>query len=187
MAHTRLSSVVIALLTAVSAGAPGSAQDSVLPEPGSRVRVTSPAVAPKPIVGTLVQASEREIVLADSTSNGTPIPLASVTRLERSVRPSRRTTGALAGFILGLAAVGLKTLHDGGCNDGCNGGDVATAGLVALSTAAVGAIISPGERWADVPVGSPPGTPPASSRAGLRLRLAPQIGRRAGLTLVASF
>jgi hypothetical protein len=187
MVHTRLPSVVIALLAAVSVGAPASAQDSVLPEPGSRLRITAPAVARKPIVGTLIEAGERDLVLADSSSDRTPIPLASITRLERSVRPGRRTAGALAGFIVGLAAVGLKTLHDGGCNDGCNGGDVATAGLVALSTAAVGAIVSPGERWADVPVGSPPGTPTASSRARPRVRLVPQIGRRTGLTLVASF
>ena len=187
MAHTKLPSVVIVLLATALVGAPGSAQDDVLPEPGSRLRVTAPAVAPKPIVGSLLEAGEREIVLADSSSDRTPIPLASITRLERSVRPSRRTTGALAGFIVGLAAVGLKTLHDGGCNDGCNGGDVATAGLVALSTAAVGAIVSPGERWADVAVGGAQGRPTMSSQAGLRIRLVPQVGRRAGLTVVASF
>jgi hypothetical protein len=187
MTRTQLPSAVIVLLATVSAGAPGSAQDSVLPEPGSRLRITAPAVARKPIVGTLIEAGERDLVLADSSSARTPIPLASVTRLERSVRPSRRATGALAGFIVGLAAVGLKTLHDGGCNDGCNGGDVATAGLVALSTAAVGAIVSPGERWAVVPVGGGQGPATVSSQARPRVRLVPQIGRRAGLTLVASF
>jgi len=187
MTNTRLPSVVIVLLATVSAGAPGTAQEGVVPLPGSRLRVTAPAVAPKPIVGSLLEAGEREIVLAAAASDRTRIPIASITRLERSVRPSRRTTGALAGFIVGLAAVGLKTLHDGGCNDGCNGSDVATAGLVALSTAAVGAIVSPGERWADVAVGGAQGRPTMSSQAGFRVRLVPQVGRRAGLTVVATF
>jgi hypothetical protein len=187
MARTQLPSTVIVLLAAVLAGAPASAQDSALPEPGSRLRITAPAVAPKPIVGTLAEARERDLVLADSSSDRTTIPLASITRLERSVRPSRRTTGALAGFIVGLAAVGLTTLHDGGCNDGCNGGDVATAGLVALSTAAVGAVVSPGERWADVPVGGEQGPSTVAPHAALRVRLVPQVGRRTGLILIASF
>jgi hypothetical protein len=186
MIHTRVSPVVIVLLATVSPAAPGSAQDSFLLEPGSRVRVTAPAVAQKPIVGTLLEASEPEIVLAPPGSDRTPIPRASIARLERSVRPSRRTTGALAGFILGLGAIGLKTLHDGGCNDGCNAGNVAAAVVAALPVAALGAIVSPGERWADVPMGSPQGRPTASSRAP-RLRLVPQVGRRTGLTLVASF
>jgi hypothetical protein len=187
MTHTLVPSVVIVLLATVSAGTLVSAQDSVLPEPGSRLRVTAPAVAPKPIVGTLIEAGERDLVLAGSSSDRTPIPRASITRLERSVRPSRRTTGAVAGFILGLGVMGLKTLLAGGCNDGCDGGDVATAGLVALSTAAVGAIVSPGERWAVVPVGGGQGPATVSSQARPRVRLVPQIGRRTGLTLVASF
>ena len=98
MTSTRLPSVVIVLLATVSAGAPGTAQDSVLLLPGSRLRVTAPAVAPKPIVGSLLEAGEREIVLVASASDRTHIPRASITRLERSVRPSRKVRGALTGF-----------------------------------------------------------------------------------------
>ena len=187
MTSTRLPSVVIVLLATVSAGAPGTAQDSVLLLPGSRLRVTAPAVAPKPIVGTLLEAGEREIVLAASASDRTRIPRASITRLERSVRPSRKARGALIGFGVGLAVMVGKAAVNGGCNDGCNMENVAAAGLVALSTAAMGAIISPGERWADVAVGGAQGRPTMSSQAGLRIRLVPQVGRRAGLTVVASF
>lgn len=187
MTQARLSPVVIVLLATLSAAAPGSAQDGFIPEPGSRVRVTAPAVARNPIVGTLLEAGERGIVLAGSSSDGTPIPAASITRLERSVRPGRRTAGALAGLIVGLAAVGLKTLHAGGCNDGCSGGNVAAAVVVALPVAALGAIAAPGERWATVPLGGGPGPATASPRSGPRVRLVPQVGRQTGLTLVASF
>jgi hypothetical protein len=87
MTHIRLSPVVIVLFATAATAAPGSAQDSFLPEPGARVRVTAPAVARKPIFGTLLEAGEREIVLGGPSSHGTTIPLASITRLERSVRP----------------------------------------------------------------------------------------------------
>jgi hypothetical protein len=187
MTSTRLPSVVIVLLATVSAGAPGTAQDSVLLLPGSRLRVTAPAVAPKPIVGTLLETSEREIVLAASASGRTLIPRAAITRLERSVRPSRKARGALIGFGVGLAVMVGKAAVNGGCNDGCNMENVAAAGLVALSTAAMGAIISPGERWADVAVERGQGAATISSGAKLRVRLVPQLGRRTGLTVVASF
>ncbi len=103
------------------------------------------------------------------------------------MRPSRKVRGALIGFGVGLAVMVGKAAVNGGCNDGCNMENVAAAGLVALSTAAAGAIISPGERWADVAVGGAQGRATMSSQAGLRVRLVPQVGRRAGLTVVASF
>jgi hypothetical protein len=134
-----------------------------------------------------VEASEREIVLAVSPSDRTSIPRASITRLERSVRPGRRTTGALAGFVLGLAAVFGKAVRDGGCNDGCDMGNAVGAVVVALPVAALGAAVSPGERWTAVPVGHGEGPATRPPQARLRVRLVPQIGRRAGLTLVASF
>jgi hypothetical protein len=186
MTNTRLPSVVIVLLATVSAGVPGAAQEGVVPEPGSRLRVTAPAVARKPIVGTLLEASEREIVLAASSSDRTPIPRESITRLERSVRPSRRTRGALIGFGLGLAAMFGKAVHDGGCNDGCDMSNVAAAVVAALPVAALGAAASPGERWENVDMGHGQSRT-TTSHTGLRVRLVPQVGRRTGLTVVASF
>ena len=103
------------------------------------------------------------------------------------MRPSRKVRGALIGFGVGLAVMVGKAAVNGGCNDGCNMENVAAAGLVALSTAAAGAIISPGERWVDVPLGRAQSLGTMPSPAGLRVRLVPQIGRRTGLTLVASF
>jgi hypothetical protein len=187
MISTRLSSVVVFLLAVVCAAAPGTAQDGIASLPGSRLRVTAPAVAPKPIAGTLLQATEDEIVLATPGSDRTRIARASITRLQWSARPSRRSRGALIGFGVGLAAMVGKAALNGGCNDGCNMENVAAAGLVALSTAAVGAIVSPGEQWADVPLGGEWRPATASSPPGPRVRLVPQIGRRAGLSIVASF
>ncbi|HEX9189090.1 MAG TPA: hypothetical protein VGB87_18575 [Vicinamibacteria bacterium] len=110
-----------------------------------------------------------------------------VVRLERSVRPSRKSRGAVIGFAVGLAAAFGKVAIDGGCNDGCNGENLAAAVLLALSTATVGAIAAPGEVWEDVALGRGAGSATTSPRAGLRVYLAPQVGRRTGLTLVASF
>jgi hypothetical protein len=186
MPATKSSPVSIAWLVATLAAATCAAQDSATFPAGTRFRVTAPGVSRKPIVGTLLVAGERDIVLAASPSDRTPIPRASITRLERSLRPSRRATGALAGFILGLAAMGAKTLHDGGCNDGCNGSNVAAAVVAALPVAALGALVAPGERWEVVGMGHRQSRATAS-RAGRHVRLVPEVGRRTGLTVVATF
>jgi hypothetical protein len=111
-----------------------------------------------------------------------------VVRLERSVGESRRPRGALIGFGVGLAAVIGKAALQGGCNDGCSGGNVAVALLVASGAAALGAIASPGERWEDVATGSGRSRAAMLAKAGPRVRLVPQVGRRTGgLTIVASF
>ena len=176
----------IACVAAAVAAATCAAQDSDVLLPGTRLRVTAPAVSRKPVVGTLIEASERELVLAATSSDRTPIPRDSITRLQRSVRPSLRTRGALIGFGLGLGAIAAKTVHAGGCEDGCNGGSVLAAVVAALPVAAVGVIASPGERWVDLDPGHGQ-SPATTSRAGLRVRLVPQVGRSTGLTVVAEF
>jgi hypothetical protein len=100
------------------------------------------------------------------------------------VQPSRKSRGALIGFGVGLAAMVGKVAVNGGCNDGCTMGNVAEGALVGLSVAIAGAIIAPGERWAELPVAGAATTP---SSARFRLHLVPQLGRRTGLTLIASF
>ena len=110
-----------------------------------------------------------------------------VVRLERSVRPSRKSRGAVIGFAVGLAAALVKVAINGGCNDGCNGGNVAVGVLFASATAGVGALVAPGERWEDVALGAAAGPRDARRRGrGRRFDLAPLVGRRTGLVLVAS-
>jgi hypothetical protein len=155
---------------------------------GSRVRVNALAAESVPLVGTLSAIDQKSLTVVPQDGRE-PRVLArqDIVRLERSVRPSRKLTGALIGFGVGMAVMLGKAVKEGGCNDGCNGENVAAAALLALSTAAVGAIVSPGERWVDVPLGRGQSRATMSSRAGLRVRLIPQVGRRTGLTVVASF
>ena len=174
MTHARISTGAVALLGCALASAPVRAQDDGPSLRGLRLRVTAPSIAGQPIVGTLLEANERELVLATSASERTPVSRAAITRLERSLRPSRKLRGALIGFGVGLAAVLGKVAADGGCNDGCDASNVAAGALVTLSTAAVGAVVAPGERWTD-------------AEPGLAVRLVPLVGRRAGLVLVARF
>jgi hypothetical protein len=106
-----------------------------------------------------------------------------IVRLERSVSPSRKRRGAWIGFGVGAALAFGKVAMQGGCNDGCDSSNVVVAALVAVSTATVGVLVSPGESWLDVAVDQ-------ASRevdSGLQVRLVPQVGRRIGLCLVASF
>jgi hypothetical protein len=155
---------------------------------GSRVRVTSSTPDSARVVGTLsaVDAKSLTVVPKDGRE---PRVLArqDVARLERSVRPSRKSRGAVIGFAVGLAAALGRVAINGGCNDGCNGGNVAVGLLFASSTAGVGALAAAGERWEDVALGPQPGRATLSSQAGFRVHLVPQLGRRNGLVLVASF
>lgn len=174
----------------VASGSPGLVRADELPLPGvgSRVRVRTSAPESARLVGTLSAVDPESLtVVPKDGSEPRVVARGDVARLERSVRPSRRSRGALIGLAVGLAAAFAKVAIDGGCNDGCNGENVAAAGLLALSTAAVGAVVSPGERWEDVALGREPGRATAASPTGLRIRLVPRLGRRAGLSVVASF
>ena len=104
-------------------------------------------------------------MLATSGSETRELRRAAIVRLERSVRPGRKARGALIGFGVGF---------------------VAWSALLALPAAGVGAIVAPGEQWADVPLGvRSRGT--AARGAGLQLRVVPLVGRRSGLAVVVSF
>lgn len=160
--------------------------------PGARIRVTMASPSPSGglesgLVGLFAGSDRGELRLALSSSEIRALPQDAIVRLERSASPSRKTRGALIGFGIGLAAMLGKAAAQGGCNDGCNSVNVAAAALVALSTAAVGAIVSPGEQWADVAVGRERSRATMPADAGLSVRLVPQVGRRTGLIVVTSF
>ena len=146
------------------------------------------ALESPPLVGTLAAVDPASLTVVPQ-KGGEPrvVALQDVTRLERSVTPGRKLPGALIGFGVGLAAMFGRAVIKGGCNDGCNGEDAAEAALGAVSAGAVGALLSPGERWADVPVGRGRSRTTMSFEAGLQVRVVPQVGRRIGLTVVASF
>jgi hypothetical protein len=169
-----------------SAGVVG-ADDLPLPELGSRVRVNSTALDSSPLVGTLSGVDQQSLTIVAEDGGARVVARQDVQRLERSVRPSRRSRGALIGFGVGLALSVGKAALQGGCNDGCNESNIMVAALVGLSCSAVGAMAAPGETWADVAVGPQQGRATMSLGAGLQVRLVPQLGRRIGLTVVASF
>lgn len=162
--------LVLAALVAAPAAAQPSAEGAVDLTPGTRIRVTltdppPPGVTGRKLVGVFAGWDDQGALrLAPSPSETRALPRHAIVRLERSVRPSRKSRGALIGFAVGLAAVVGKTALQGGCNDGCNGANVAAAVLLGLSAAVVGAIAAPGEVWVEGPLpegsGSPV-TPPA--------------------------
>lgn len=174
----------------VVSGSPGFVRADELPFPslGTRVRVSCMALESVPLVGTLTAVDQKSLTVVRQDGRGpSVVARQDILRLEQSVRPSRKRMGALIGFGVGLAVTFGRAATEGGCNDGCDGSDVAVAALLALSTAAVGAIVSPGERWVDVAVGREQSRATMSLEAGPRVRLVPQVGRRVGLTVVASF
>ena len=146
---------------------------------GSRLRVTAPGVSPQPIVGTLVEMSEREVVISLSSSDRKAIPRSAMTLVERSEgRKGHAVKGLLIGGATGLGWVAIAVAAGpGGDGDGTSFavvvGSIIT-GAAALIGAGIGASIRT-ERW----------TPVASS--DLRLTLRPTKGRGVAAALTWSW
>ena len=147
--------VVLVSANAHGQGGPEDRQSGGLaPLPGSRLRVTAPSESTKPIVGTLVGVTDREIVLSLAESARKTIARTDVTRLERSEgRKGHAGKGALFG-----AGIGVATLVAMGAFDGSEDGSAQewlAYGLIfgVVGTAAgtiVGGLIRT-ERWSEVP------------------------------------
>jgi hypothetical protein len=118
---------------------------------------------------------------------------ADLLRVERSIRPGRKGKGALiglgAGFAIGfVGAALLGNCDETGGTDHCVNGvwgslygaaaGVAGAGLVAL--------VAPGERRAEVPVGLV-GAPIGGHGSSARVEVVLLLGRRHGLAIAVSF
>jgi hypothetical protein len=158
------------VLTAASA----SGQEAVSPLPGMRLRVTARELAPKPIVGDLVQITEDEIVLAQSASDRTVVPRASAKRVEWSRgRHGNAVKGLLIGGAIGAAVFSVANAQDPETGDAQEYLLVALvgAGVGALPGAAIGALVKT-ERWAELPLGNLRVTVGATSNRGVGLRLA---------------
>ena len=162
------------------------ADELSFPGAGTRVRLRSGGLESGQLVGTLAAVDQQSLtVTPEAGGKARVFARQDIVRLERSVSPSRRRQGGWIGFGVGLAAVVGKVALQGGCNDGCDSSNVLTGALVGLSTATVGALVSPDERWSDVALERSQAR--AGAGSGLQIRLAPQFGRRAGLSIVASF
>ena len=124
-----------------------AASASELPDvvPGSRVRVSSPALASGPAVGSLMRLEPGSILL--DQGKGQPalrVPLDPHVRLELSLgRKSQAVRGAMIGAAVGVAPGLLLTFGDD--NDG---GDVPSPAVVAAMGAAGGALLGAAIGWA---------------------------------------
>ena len=165
------------------------ADEPPFPGPGTRVRVTSGGLESVRLVGTLTAVDQESLTVVPEDGGGpSVVARQDIVRFERSVSPSRRARGAWIGFGVGLALAFGKVAMQGGCNDGCDSSNVMVGALVGVSTAAVGAALdSSGERWSDVSVERERSQTKTEREAGLEVRLVPQVGRRVGLSIVASF
>lgn len=138
---------------------------------GPRVRIVAPGISAAPIQGELLASDEATITirtthgsLLDSTYGKTlTLPLPSVTRFERSVRPSRKLMGAAIGAIIGTA-VGFAVLSQSE-SSGETGQSGAAIGIFALPGGLIGAAVAPGERWV------------AEDQRQVRIGAAPATGR----------
>jgi hypothetical protein len=188
--RTRVTSMMLALLLPCVSAARGD--DTLSLKVGARVRAQvikgSPGkgtTATKGLTGTLLGLSETTITIGGGDES-TPLVLdrQSVTKLELSLRRSRRGRGALIGLGAGVAAaflVGLASGSDENCTLVCFsaaelGGMLSV--LLGPAGAAIGAGLAPGERWQTV--------------APDRIRLGPDAartapGRRAAILFTVRF
>jgi len=173
-----------------------AAEGEVGLEPGTRLRVTlagEPAGEGSRLVGHLVSMDPDVLSLRVGDLESRHLRRQAIVRLEESTRPSRRGQGALVGFGVGFAAMfAVYTIAmEGDCVQGreCTWAVlIKQSAIRALPAAAVGALVAPGERWAEVPLGRAQRAARPSSGTGLQARLVPVVGdRRIGLKVVGSF
>jgi len=127
---------------------------------GSRVRVTTArGSSPASVTGRLAALDVEKLVLElAKPSRILEVPLRDISKLELSKSPSRKGRGALVGFGVGLATAFALEAVFSTCEDGskgcASGSDVLVYGtlIVALPGAAIGAAVSRGELWVELPV-----------------------------------
>jgi hypothetical protein len=168
------------------------ADESALPAVGSRVRVRS--LESGSLVGRLSAVDDTYLTVVRSDRDAASvIARRDVTRLEQSVRPSRRGKGALLGFAIGFgvgfaAAAALGNCSETGAVDHC-ADPVASSlygAMAGAAGAAIGALVAPGERWVEIPLNRGPSpTPKAPGRA--LLRVVPLAGARRGALVAVSW
>lgn len=148
---------------------------------GARVRVTlaneaDPAGKGPRLVGRLAAVRPESILLTTGGSETRQLRRDAIVKLERSVHPSRKLRGALIWYGAAFVAFGATAaaLGSGGpCYELGASECVAVAAIIALPAAGIGALVAPGEQWADV----------RSDR--VRVSLAPTRGR--GVSVRVSF
>ncbi len=132
---------------------PVLAQDAPAPAPGTRVRVTAPAVEDRPITGVFRRAGTDTLWL-DRKGIELAIPRAQIERFQVSRgRRSHWLTGAFVGGLVGAGAGAVyASLYPGDLCSNCS--EIFTAagfGIGAAAGGIIGALIRT-ERWQVAPV-----------------------------------
>ncbi len=155
----RLANGGLQLVMSLAVCVPLGAQDSSQVSQGSRVRVTAPSLAARPMVGWIDAVGPTTLTLVIRGDSVAVVPLDAVDRLELSVKRWNRGTrvkhaagiGAILGVVSG-ALVGLMVSAD--CIDGqwCFRGleILGYAMLGGLALGGVGAVVGasqPTEQW----------------------------------------
>jgi hypothetical protein len=140
----RTSVVLLSVACLAGFGGPATAGDDTPLAAGTLLRVTAPRVAKGRIEGTLLSASESQIVLALPGAQPKAIPRSDVTRLEWSRGYHRHAIpGAIVGGLIGGAFFGYASL--GLCeSESCSVSLAAVgvgAALGALPGAGIGALV----------------------------------------------
>jgi len=184
--------VAVGCLVVSGSVRPAHAGEAGFPAIGSRVRVHFQATKR---VGLLAALDEKTLTVAsEGGGESNVVARADVSRLEWSVKPSRKKKGAViglaAGFGAGLAGTfALCNAFGTYCpaDEGLGFGLLYGAGLGAFG-ATVGALVAPGERWAEVPMGALGAVGGwRQSPAPVHLTIVPLLGHRLGLSVVGSF
>jgi hypothetical protein len=155
----------------------GQAEENRVPPEGALVRVSAPGVSKGRLTGTLVEANEREIVLALPGSERKTIPRDAMKRLEWSRGHSRHPiAGAVIGGLIGgafFACASMLACDAASCSPSMEA-FVAGVGLGALPGAGIGALIKTRD-WDDV------------EPARVQVSLTPVRGRGVGVKLAVTF
>jgi hypothetical protein len=170
--------IVVTMAVMVSTG--GMAAEFGAVSPGQRIRVSirpEDGDVPSTLRGRVLAVEPSFLtVKADGASQAVVIRSDQVARLERLLKPGRRTKGALiGGGILGGAMLGLFVAYcsgDWGCSDVDPDRVVAVIGGATAIGALLGAGAAPGDRWVEVP----PSRSAAATPATPRFRLVPTRG-----------
>ena len=173
----RTHQLLLALSYAACVAGPARAADARPAAVGTLVRVTAPSVFKKRVTGTLVSASDQELVLALPDSGRKAIPRGAVTRLEWSRGFHRHPIpGALIGGVLGGAffAYASYALCEAESCSGSMQATLAGVALGALPGAGIGALIKTRD-WTEM------------EPARLQLTLAPVRGRGVAAQLSLRF
>jgi hypothetical protein len=147
-----------------------AAHESALPGIGSRVRVRSLALKSDEVVGKLTA-----IELGSLTVESTVVERSDISRLELSLRPSRKGKGALIGFGSGVAVALLGMTVLAPESEASAFWGLIYGGGFGVVGALVGGAIAPGEQWKEVPLHSLRSSGP-TSRSDVRLTLGPSRG-----------